>query len=241
MIAVDLEKALEQFNTVEANVRRLQKIWDEIRQFMPGGPAFTDDSSPEDQRYRELLRAYQAIIKALPAIGDRSIETVPWELNEIGRARLDALELGEFLAEVRVETDINAPGLEIEEYRAALIQARRELARDHLIRLMGVIDPLLKELVPNYPPDRQPIKDERWERLAGALRQVERLTGGIVPGKARCRDMRRHVNICQGVDLHDIARLDWPSVRREIESYLYSELEPLPVVTENLADLVRAN
>jgi len=35
--------------------------------------------------------------------------------------------------------------------------------------------------------------------------------------------------IGQGVDLHDIARVDWPSVRKEIEGNLYSELEPLPV------------
>jgi len=51
--------------------------------------------------------------------------------------------------------------------------------------------------------------------------------------------MRRHVNIGQGIDLHDIARHDWPSVRTEIEANLYSELEPLPVAAENLADLVR--
>jgi hypothetical protein len=141
---VDLEKALEQFDIVEANVRRLQKIWDEIRQLVPGDPEFTDNTSPGDQRYRELLRAYQAIIKALPPIGARSIETTPWELNDIGRARLDARLWGEGLAEVDVEADINAPALEIEEYHAALIQARRELVRDHLTRLMGVVDPLLK-------------------------------------------------------------------------------------------------
>jgi hypothetical protein len=237
---VDLEKALEQFDIVEANVRRLERVWEEISQLTPASVAFTDEVSPEDQRYRELLRAYQAIIRALPPIGTCTIETVPWELNAIGQARLDALENSEFEAKLSVETGINSPGQEIEEYRAALIQARRELVRDHLIRLMGVIDPLLKELVPVVLSDHQPIKDERWERLVDALRQVVRLTGSMMPGKARWRDMRRHMNIGQGVDLHDIARLDWPSVRKEIEANLYSELEPLPVAAGNLADLVRA-
>jgi hypothetical protein len=237
---VDLEKALEQFDIVEANVRRLEKVWEEISQLIPGGVAFTDEAGPEGQRYRELLRAYQAIIKALPPIGDCTIETVPWGLNAIGQARLDAIEIDEFEAKLSVETGITAPGREIEEYRAALTQARRELVRDHLVRLMAVVEPLLQALVPDYQPDRHPIKDERWERLVDTLRQIERLTGSIVPGRARWRDMRRHMSIGQGVDLHDIARVDWPSVRKEIEANLYSELEPLPVVRDNLADLVRA-
>jgi hypothetical protein len=38
--------------------------------------------------------------------------------------------------------------------------------------------------------------------------------------------MRRHVNIGQGIDLHDIARHDWPSVRTEIEANLYSSWNP---------------
>lgn len=99
---------------------------------------------------------------------------------------------------------------------------------------------MLKEVAPLYARDRQPIRDDRWERLADTLRQIERLTSGIVPGKARWSDMRGHVNIGQGIDLHDIPRHDWPSVRTEIEANLYSELEPLPVTAENLADLVRS-
>lgn len=101
---------------------------------------------------------------------------------------------------------------------------------------MGVIDPVLQALVPVVAPDSQPIKDERWERLADALGQVVRLSGSMMPGKARWKDLR----IGQGIDLHDIARLDWPSVRKEIEANLYSELEPLPVAIGNLADLVQA-
>ena len=62
----------------------------------------------------------------------------------------------------------------------------------------------------------------------------------MVPRKARWRDMRRHLNIGQGVDLHDIARLDWPSVRSELQANLYSQLEPLPVEVDNLVSLVRA-
>ena len=55
---------------------------------------------------------------------------------------------------------------------------RRELVRDDLVRLMGVIDPLLKVLAGRVQSDRQPIVDEDWDKLVEALRQVERLTGG---------------------------------------------------------------
>lgn len=52
--------------------------------------------------------------------------------------------------------------------------------------------------------------------------------------------MRRHLSFGQGVDLHDIITMDWPSVRSEIQANLYSELEPLPMEVGDLASLVRA-
>ncbi len=237
---MDLEKALEQFDAVEANILRLQKVWEELSQLIPEGLTFTDGSGQEYQRYDELLRAYRAIVKALPPIGSCTIETVPWELSVIGRARLGALEIAEFESKLAIKEGITAPQREIVAYRAALVQARRELVRDHLIRQIGVIDPLLAALVPVIPSGRQQIEDERWDQLAEALRQVIRLSGSLMPGRARWRDLRRHINIAQGIDLHDIARLDWPSVRKEIEANLYSDLEPLPVHARNLADLVQA-
>ena len=61
---VDLDTALKQFDTVKANLNRLQDIWDELSDLIPQGLAFSDGAGPEGQRYRELTRAYQTIIKA---------------------------------------------------------------------------------------------------------------------------------------------------------------------------------
>lgn len=80
--------------------------------------------------------------------GDGAWRAVPPALHRaarIGHVSPDPDEYapaygGEGLAEVDVEANINAPALEIEEYHAALIEARRELVRDHLTRLMGVVD-----------------------------------------------------------------------------------------------------
>lgn len=238
---MDLEQALEQFDIVEANLRRLKKVFFEMSKLIPRGVVVIGDEL-EGQRYRELQRSWQAIVRALPPIGDYQIDSSPLGLNEIAQSRMEAEETAQsrFESIVSFGTGLDAPWQEIGEYEARLIQMRRELVRDDLIRLMGVIDPLVKILTGRVPSDRQPIIDEDWDRLVDALRQVERLTGGMVPRKARWRDMRRHLSIGQGVDLHDIASLDWPSVRSELQANLYSELEPLPVAVDNLISLVRA-
>ena len=236
---MDLEAALEQFDIVEANLRRLDNVWSELKRLTPAG---TDDLVDDSgvPRYLELLRAYESIVKALPPIGDCTIATLPMDPATIAQAWLGAEKVTDFDAISAVREDIQAPGREIDEYRARLVQARRELVRDHLVQAMAAVDPLLKDLAVRVPRDHERIEDEGWDRLADTLGQIERLTGSMVPRRARWRDMRRHARIGQGVDLHDIANLDWPSVRAEIEANLYSELEPLPVTVVNLLDVVRA-
>ncbi|MCX9190315.1 restriction endonuclease [Carbonactinospora thermoautotrophica] len=236
---MNLEKALEQFDIVEANLRRLEKVWLEMRSIIPEGIFFLE-GSPEGQRYQELSQAYQAIMKGLPPIGSYQIKSEPWELNTIAQARLDAREIDELGAILSVEEGVDAPSREIGEYRFRLNQARRELVREHLVRLMGEIDTLLMTMTARIPSDRQPVTDEGWSKLVNALAQVERLAGSQVPRKGRWQELRRHLAWGQGQDLHDIASLDWPSVRSDIEANLYSELEPLPVEVENLGSLVQS-
>lgn len=237
---MDLEQALEQFDTVEANLHRLKKVLNEMGTLIPEGIAYMD-SEPDGQRYRELQRSWHAIVGALPPIGDYQIESLPLGLDEIAQDRREAEEEAEarFESIVSFGDSLAVHRREIEEYEARLIQMRRELVRNDLIRLFSVIDLLLRALVGRVQSDRQPVIDDDWDRVVDALKQVERLTGGMVPRKARWRDMRRHLSIGQGVDLHDIARLDWPSVRSELQANLYSELEPLPVEVDNIASLVR--
>ena len=64
--------------------------------------------------------------------------------------------------------------------------------------------------------------------------------GGLVPGKARWSALHRHLSFQQSNRLSDIASMDWPSVRQEVQYSLYGDREPLPVETDDLADLVRA-
>lgn len=233
---MDLEKALEQFDLAEANLHRLEKIWDEAKETTPEFIQFTGG----DGRYEELLQGYRAIKDVLPAIGGYRPSSMPMQLNEIAQDRLDAREVSEISASILVEEVVSKPGMEIAEYRRRLGQARRALIRDRMQTLIADVESLLIGLTERVEANREPIIDLQWHTFKYAIDQVERLAGSQIPRKSRWGDLHRHMAWAQGVDIHDIARLDWPAVRREIESSLYSELEPLPMEVEDLATLVAA-
>lgn len=236
---MSLEQALEQFDAVETNLLRLEKVWAEMQKLIPDGPVFMGNS-PEALRYTELLRSYEMILQGIPAIGECGIKAVPWELDEIAQNRLDAWEIGEFAAKRSVEEAIDEPTRALEEYRFRFSQARRELVRDHLQELTDKVNTLVSRLCERIPHDSEPVQDKDWTELVEAFQQIERLAGSQVPRVGRWQDMRRHLRFGQGHDLHDIATTDWPSVRSDIESNLYSELEPVPVSAKNLSSRVEA-
>jgi hypothetical protein len=236
---MDLERALEQFDAVEANLRRLEKVWEEMGQLIPDGVAFFGNS-PEALRFAELQRSYVSILKGIPPIGDYQIEAVPSDLDAIGQARLDAMEIGEFEAKRWVEDKIDEPTRQIAEYRFRFRDARLELIRHALQELIATINRLVSGLASRVPNDLNKVQDPGWDELVAAFEQVERLAGSQIPRTGRWSDLRRHLWFAEGHDLHDIANFDWPSVRKDIEASLYSELEPVPVGIENLRTLVEA-
>jgi hypothetical protein len=236
---MNLEEALSQFDAVDANLGRLEKIWADMQTLIPINIEFIQDG-PTGRKYQELARAYAGMLKGLPPIGDFKIEAQPLSINEIAHARLDARGVGEPDAIVSVEEIIDSPGREIDEYRFRFNQARAELVRDRMILLMREIDVLLAELVQRIKSDTTPITDEDWDTVRSDFREIERLAGGRVVEKGGWGNLFRHLHWGQGVDLHDIFVHDWPPVRSVIESNLYSELEPLPIHVEDLASLVKS-
>jgi Restriction endonuclease len=234
---MDLEAALEQFDAVEANLRRIETVWDEMQSLLPGpGPSF-NISSPEMRRYEELNRAFQSIATGLPPIGNYRFAGLPLDMDAIAGARFEAFENDDFETNLAVQRRIEEPAREIVEYRFRLQQTRRHLVRDQLTGFVSDIDQLLAAMVQDVEPDGEKVVDGRWPVLLEKLEQVERLVGGQVPRKARWGDLHRHIRFGEGHDLHDIHTDDWPSVRAEIMANLYSELEAIPILTENLASL----
>jgi hypothetical protein len=177
---VDLERALEQFDAVEANLIRLELVWDELSGLIPSGPFPTDGSGPEDRRYRELQTAYERIMTGLPPIGSCRLEALPMGLTEIGACRVDALGIDDYSPSL--DYSIAAPGREITEYRIQLSQARRELVSNSLTQLLSEIDDVLARASARIEPHRQDIGDDKeWQRFWHCLAKLSALPGAKYP------------------------------------------------------------
>src|ERR1700722_15651597 len=107
-----LEAALQQFEATEANLEKLEKLWEKISALIPSGVAF---GAPAE--YDELCQAFTGILPALPAIGGARVEGHLLEYDGIAQMRMDALEVGEMDAHMSVENEIEAQGRKLREYR----------------------------------------------------------------------------------------------------------------------------
>ncbi len=115
---MDLEHALQQFDRVQANLRRLEALLDKLTDVMPGGISFAD-YSPQALQYRELCRGYRDLVRALPAIGGFQIRAEPVPLDEIARLRFDAGEIDE--PEILIELAGDIPPLPLKNSRTTAI------------------------------------------------------------------------------------------------------------------------
>lgn len=237
---MDLEHALEQFDRTEANVQRLQEVLDRISDLVPPGTVFPG-TDPDEMLYEELSRAFYDIAAGLPAIDGVAFVAEIVSLREIAQARFDAEEISEPEILIGLGERQAAPMQAISEYRHRLAAARKRLVRQRAIEVMAEIDELTVMLPKRFARDGSSLADdEEWQRLHAAVKELDRLVGANVARRGRWSDLGRHLAFAQGVDLHDIAEHDWPSVRPDVEAVLYSELEPLPVAVDDLGELAAA-
>ena len=228
--------ALQQFEASEANLLKLERLWDEIQALIPKGIAFGD--GPE---YEDRCRSFAEVLAALPLIDGWKPEILLPDLNEIAQNRLDAMEVGEIEVRIHVETAITAPGRELREYRFRFGQKRRALIRDTLIRLIDNIDADMRAVRQDIssPQPYEKISSPHWESLRRNVAQIDVLLGSA-PRPPRWSDLRRHLGFGEGQDLIDIEKSDWPQVKAALRKDFYGENEPLPVAVPDLADLVAA-
>jgi hypothetical protein len=236
---VDLNQAIGDFDAAETTLRRLEAVWDRLTALVPSDIVFFGDS-PEAIEYEDLSRAFRDLAAGLPPIDGYRVEATPIPLNSIAHHRIDAKEVG-FEAFTDVEAGIAQPGEQIREYRFRFNRARRKVARDRILELIAEIDSRLHSLVKRVEADNRPIDDPEWLELRDALGEIERLSGSATPRRGRWRDMRRHLAWAQGVDLHDIAIHDWPSVLVDINASLYTDVEPMPVSGADLGALANTD
>ena len=126
-----LETALQQFEAAEANLEKLERLWEKISALIPDSPAF--GAPPE---YDELCMAFRGILPALPAMGGVRVKDLLYDYDNAGQMRLDALEVGEFEAQVSTSNVLEEQGKNLRQYRFLLAAKRRELVRGRMITLM---------------------------------------------------------------------------------------------------------
>lgn len=232
-----LDDALNQFDASEANLLKLEGLWERIEQLMPHSPAF--GAPPE---YEELCRAFRQVLPGLPAIGGFRVEDHVYDYDAAGQMLLDAAELGEIEASVSVQNALDEQGRQLRDYRFRLQAARRELVRGRSAELMRSIDDVLVELRSVL---EKRVMDEaatcpEWDRLKLLVDEVDALLGSG-PRPNRWSDLQRHLHFAFVQDFHDIIRLDWPTVKTGLVSQMYGEHDPVPVEAADLGELVSAS
>ncbi|MBX4211414.1 MAG: restriction endonuclease [Candidatus Yanofskybacteria bacterium] len=234
-----LSEALKYFEIAEANLLKLENLWQEIERQIPSGIEFKTDLDHE-----EKCRAFEAILPHLPTINDWKPSAKPWSLNEIAHVRLDALQLGEPAVEVSVEEGVQLPGQEIRKYRFLLNQKRRELVRDRLIGLVDSVDADIRGVRNAIDKDQYAsppwiASEQDWNNLRDHVGEINTLLGSN-ERPPRWNDLQRHIRFAEIGDFHDIEKMDWPTVKPRLLQDLYGESEPIPSQITDLSTLVNS-
>ncbi len=232
-----LMAAVEVFEAAEANLVKLERLWDETRSLIPPGIVFG-----ENPQYEDRCRSFQAVLSALPKIAGWKPDISLPDLSAIAHTRLEAAELSEPLMEIQVGDLIDEPGRDIREYRFRFNQARRQLIRDALVELIDGIDADLREIqreVGEAKPSDS-VSSPRWDALISRVDQIDGLLGSSVSRPPQWSVLQRHLHFALVCDLNDIQGWDWPAVKAALRGSLYGVNEPLPVQVDDLSDLVAA-
>ncbi|CAB1369986.1 Restriction endonuclease [Denitratisoma oestradiolicum] len=231
-----LNAALRQFEAVEANLVKAEKVLQAIDAAVPQGIAFG-----ESTEYEQDCRDFQAIFDTLPRIDGWKPDVCVMGLDEIAQCRLDAQEVGEIECIVSVENQIAEPSKHLGEYRYRFNRKRRELIRDSLNELIDTIDGLLRELsqlIASETASHQKVESESFETLKQYVAQIGMLLGSSVAKPPRWSDLHRHLSFGLLGDLHDIVEHDWPAVKVGLRKSMYGEKEPVPIEIEDIGAIV---
>ncbi len=223
IVDVELDDLLNAMDRTEANLAKLEDVWNRAASFIPTGPA--RGSAPE---YDDLGRAWVDLLPGLPPIDGWTITDPLPDIDALGQSFIDYMDIGEPPFAAYEEGD--KPGKDLAEYRYRLNRARRRAARERLQQLTAVIDTALPRMVEKVPrTSSERLEGDEVEEVTAAVREIERLIGNTAQRRGRWGDLHRHLSFGQGCDWHDIHESDWPSVRSDVQGAALSDIDPLPV------------
>ena len=233
-----LNHALRQFELAEANLSKLEMLWEKIEGELPNGPAF---GAPAE--YDEWCIAFKRILAKLPAVDGFRVEDRLYEYDEAGQMRLDALEVGEFEARVSVSRELAEQGRQLREYRLYFQAKRRELVRDRLVKRMGELDQALAEFGPRGSggQGKSYVAIGAWRQLREAVDEIDTLLGSSSRPEqwSTLQRQQRDADDAQVArEFMEAAFRVWPCVRASLSDGLYGEFDPIPVAANDLGEVV---
>lgn len=237
---MDLNDTLKQFEAVEANLSKLERLWAQIKPLLPGSDREASVTDPD--KYIELQRSFDHIAKGMPKVDGFELDRCLLDPDDILKNSIDCLELGEISVSITFTRELFKQGEILAEYRFRLEAKRRELARQSVESLSAKIEHLLHVLRPaaGNLEDNHPMPVAEWGELKNCFKSIDALLGSSIGRAPRWGMMLRHISFGVRQDYDDIVSHDWPDVRRWLERALYGEMDPLPVTAADLGDLVRA-
>lgn len=235
----ELNEAIRQFDATEANLKRLEEVWEEMKALIPAGMVI-DLSSPDAQRYGSLRRTFNHILKSMPTIDSFQLRDQLIGLDEVFQLRLDAHEIGDAESMISVEQRIYSQEDELEEYRFRFSAQRRTLVRSALNSAVVKVDAVIAQLT-RRDPENSPreVSGAEWDELNRLIKEIGVLCGSSIRPVAHWSNLQRHLHFGLTCDLHDIINHDWPAVKRALQAAMYGRDDPIPVDVEDLGDLVK--
>lgn len=220
---------------VSANLSKLEAVWDRAQPMLPTGP-----SRGSSREYEDLRRTWSELLGGLPPIDSWKVTEQLPDVDVAGQEFIDCADIGVHPFELM--NQLEAPGLQLDEYRFRLGRARRNAIRARLSILTSTVNETLPGIVKSIPRDStDKLSDPRTATIEDSISEVERLLGDTTVRKGSWGDMHRHMHFGQGQDWHDILEKDWPSVRADIEAASLADTDPLPVPEIDLGKAASAH
>ncbi len=228
------QSKLNQFDAVEANLKKCENLLQKIMKLIPEGIDYS-----ENDRYDDICKDFQNIYSTLPMFNNWKPDIEFLELDEIAHNRFEAADVGEFESKVYVEKQIYAPVKALKDYRYKFDRTRADFVRESIIGKMSLIDSLLDKLnnaLRSKPEDEghESVNEKEFDALIQQVDQLEMLIGRTFEKPRRWGDLQRHLHFRLYHDLYDIIESDWPVVKSGLHKVLYGESTPVPIAINDL-------
>ncbi len=238
MSTSNLETALSQFDKIDANLKKLENLWDQIYKLIPSEINFS--VNPE---YDDKCRAFRSIQKVMPRIGDLTLNINFYTLDEIAQFRLDYSELNDPTADISFENSIAEPRSILSQYRFDFNQKRRSLVLDAIDQVIADIENHLQSISSDISENDNPkdsLSGSKWTKLRDSFQELDTLLGSSINRPSRWSDMQRHLRFGQVHDYNDIINLDWPDIKSTLQYSMCTKYDPVPVEVDDLDALVKS-